>query len=47
VSKRQEGCELQLLHLGKQLRNLIRLANLTAVFASAEEHRVTIAWLRQ
>jgi anti-sigma B factor antagonist len=43
VSARQEGCELQLLHLGKQLRNLIRLTNLAAVFASAEEHGITIA----
>jgi len=43
VSSRQEGCELRLLHLGKQLRNLIKLANLTAVFASAEEHGITIA----
>jgi anti-sigma B factor antagonist len=43
VSAKQEGCELQLLHLGKQMRNLIKLANLTAVFASAEEHGITIA----
>ena len=43
VAAKQEGCELQLLHLGKQLRNLIKLANLTAVFASAEEHGITIA----
>jgi anti-sigma B factor antagonist len=32
VAARQDGCELQLLHLGKQLLNLIKLTNLTAVF---------------
>ena len=43
VSARHEGADLQLLHLGKQLRNLIKLTNLTAVFATAEEHNITIA----
>jgi anti-sigma B factor antagonist len=43
VSARHEGCELKLLHLGKQLRNLLKMTNLLSVFAQAEEHGITIA----
>jgi len=42
-SSRQEGCEFKLLHLGKQLRNLLKMTNLLAVFSQAEDHGITIA----
>jgi anti-sigma B factor antagonist len=32
-----------LLHLGKQLRNLLKLTNLLSTFAQAEEHGINIA----
>jgi anti-sigma B factor antagonist len=40
---RQAGCELKLLHLGKQLRNVLKLTNLLSVFAQAEDHGINIA----
>jgi anti-sigma B factor antagonist len=43
ASARQLGCEFKLLHLGKQLRNLLRLTNLLSVFAQAEDHGINIA----
>jgi anti-sigma B factor antagonist len=43
LSARKAGCEFKLLHLGKQLRNLLKLANLLSVFAEAEDHGITIA----
>jgi anti-sigma B factor antagonist len=43
TSARQVGCEFKLLHLGKQLRNLLRLTNLLSVFAQAEDHGINIA----
>jgi anti-sigma B factor antagonist len=43
VHAKSAGCELKLLHLGKQLRNLLKLTNLLATFAAAEEHGITIA----
>ena len=43
VSARQEGCEFKLLHLGKQLRNVLKMTNLLSVFAQAEEHGINIA----
>jgi len=43
VHARQEKSELQLLHLGKQLRNLLKLTNLLSVFAQAESHGINIA----
>ncbi len=43
ASARQEGCEFQLLHLGKQLRNVLKMTNLLSVFGQAEDHGVTIA----
>jgi anti-sigma B factor antagonist len=43
LSARKAGCEFKLLHLGKQLRNLLKLANLLSVFAEAEDQGITIA----
>lgn len=43
ASARQAGCEFKLLHLGKQLRNVLKLTNLLSVFAQAEDHGINIA----
>jgi anti-sigma B factor antagonist len=43
ASARKQGCELKLLHLGKQLRNLLKLTNLLSVFSQVEDHGITIA----
>ncbi len=43
ASARKLGCEFKLLHLGKQLRNLLKLTNLLSVFSQAEDHGITIA----
>jgi anti-sigma B factor antagonist len=43
ASARKVGCEFKLLHLGKQLRNVLKLTNLLGVFAQAEDHGITIA----
>ncbi len=43
VHAKSAGCELKLLHLGKQLRNLLTLTNLLSTFAVAEEHGITVA----
>jgi anti-sigma B factor antagonist len=43
VSARQRGCEFKLLHLGKQLRNLLKLTNLLSVFSQVEDHGINIA----
>jgi anti-sigma B factor antagonist len=43
VSARQHGCEFKLLHLGKQLRNVLKLTNLLSVFSQAEDHGITVA----
>ena len=43
ASSRQAGCEFKLLHLGKQLRNLLKLANLLSVFGQVEDHGINIA----
>jgi anti-sigma B factor antagonist len=40
---RKTGCDFKLLHLGKQLRNLLKLTNLLSVFSQAEDHGITIA----
>ena len=40
---RQSGCEFQLLHLGKQVRNLLKMTNLLSVFGQAEDHGINIA----
>jgi anti-sigma B factor antagonist len=43
TSARQTGCEFKLLHLGKQLRNLLKLTNLLSVFGQAEDQGINIA----
>jgi anti-sigma B factor antagonist len=43
ASARKLGCEFKLLHLSKQLRNVLKLTNLLSVFSQAEEHGITIA----
>jgi anti-sigma B factor antagonist len=43
TSARKQGCELRLLHLGKQLRNILKLTNLISVFGQVEDHGITIA----
>ena len=43
ASYRQAGCEFKLLHLGRQLRNLLKLTNLLSVFGQAEDHGINIA----
>jgi anti-sigma B factor antagonist len=42
-ASKQAGCEFKLLHLGKQLRNLLKMTNLLGVFSQAEDHGVNIA----
>jgi anti-sigma B factor antagonist len=43
ASARRQKCEFKLLHLGKQLRNVLKLTNLLSVFAQAEDHGINIA----
>jgi anti-sigma B factor antagonist len=43
ASARKQACEFKLLHLGKQLRNVLKLTNLLSVFSQAEDHGITIA----
>ena len=43
TTARQKGCELKLLHLGKQLRNLLKLTNLLSVFGQVEDQGINIA----
>ena len=43
TSARKSGCEFKLLHLGKQLRNLLQLTNLHSVFGDVEDHGINIA----
>jgi anti-sigma B factor antagonist len=42
-SARQAGCELKLLRLGKQLRNLLKMTNLLSIFGQVEDHGINIA----
>jgi anti-sigma B factor antagonist len=42
TSARQTGCELKLLHLGKQLRNLLKMTNLLSVLCQAEDHGINV-----
>jgi anti-sigma B factor antagonist len=42
-SSRQVGCEFKLLHLGKQLRNLLKMTNLLSLFGETEDHGINIA----
>ena len=43
ATARKLDCEFKLLHLGKQLRNLLKLANLLSVFGQVEDHGINIA----
>ncbi len=43
TTARRLGCELKLLHLGKQLRNVLKLTNLLSVFSQVEDHGINIA----
>jgi anti-sigma B factor antagonist len=43
ASARKQECEFKLLHLGKQLRNLLKLTNLLSVFSQVEDHGINIA----
>jgi anti-sigma B factor antagonist len=43
TSARRAECEFKLLHLGKQLRNVLKLANLLSVFSQVEDHGINIA----
>jgi anti-sigma B factor antagonist len=43
VSARGQGCEFKLLHLGRQLRNVLKVTNLLSVFSQVEDHGITIA----
>jgi anti-sigma B factor antagonist len=43
ASARKLGCEFKLLHLGKQLRNLLKLTNLLSCFGEVEDHGINIA----
>jgi anti-sigma B factor antagonist len=43
ASARKLDCEFKLLHLGKQLRNVLKLTNLLSVFSQAEDQGITIA----
>jgi anti-sigma B factor antagonist len=43
ASSRKLGCEFKLLHLGKQLRNLLKLTNLLSAFGQVEDHGINIA----
>ncbi|WP_158945098.1 STAS domain-containing protein [Granulicella sp. S190] len=40
---RQGNCEFKLLHLGKQLRNVLKMTNLLSVFGQAEDHGINVA----
>jgi anti-sigma B factor antagonist len=43
ASARRQGCEFKLLHLGKQLRNVLKVTNLLSVFSQVEDHGINIA----
>jgi len=42
ASARQEGCEFKLLHLGKQIRNVLKVTNLLSVFGQTEDQGTSI-----
>jgi anti-sigma B factor antagonist len=43
ASSKQESCDFKLLHLGKQLRNVLKMTNLLSVFSQAEGDGINIA----
>ena len=38
VSARSKGCSVELIHIGKRVRDLLELTNVISVFASVGEH---------
>jgi anti-sigma B factor antagonist len=42
TSARAAGCEMQLLHVGKRIRELLGLTNLLSIFAIIGEHGVKL-----
>ena len=42
TSARSEGCEMQLLHVGKRIRELLGLTNLLSIFTIIGEHGVRL-----
>jgi anti-anti-sigma factor len=42
VSARSEKCELELMHLGKQVRQVLGMTNLLSVFTVVGEHGIRI-----
>jgi anti-sigma B factor antagonist len=43
AASQQVGCQFKLLHLGQQLRNVLKMTNLLSVFSQAEDHGINIA----
>ncbi len=43
LTARRAGCEFKLRHVGKQVRNVLKLTNLMSVFSGAEDSNITIA----
>ena len=43
LAARQAGCRMRLEHLGKQVRNVLKMTNLLSVFGDAEGHNITVA----
>ncbi len=43
VHTKGEHVELKVLHLGTQLRNLLKMTNLMSTLGSAEDHGITVA----
>jgi len=40
VSARASGCSLELIHIGKRIRELLELTNIWSVFATVGEHGI-------
>jgi anti-sigma B factor antagonist len=40
VSARAAGCSLELIHIGKRIRELLELTNIWSVFATVGEHGI-------
>ena len=43
VAARQQGCEFKLLHMRKQLHNVLKMTNLLSTFGQAVDHDINIA----
>jgi anti-sigma B factor antagonist len=42
VSARSAGCDLELIHIGKRVRELLGVTNLLSIFTACGEHHVRI-----